>query len=225
MTDNLNLGDAISKAVAAKLDAAFVEKEVEARVARLVTDAVDSALRSYSKTGKLIQEKVEEALEVPGLDLPSYGQVVATMLKAQIEARVAELVAGRLAEDVDALLKLAPKTIKLSKIAEEMLKEHDNEAWGDLITVIVERSDYGGTWISLDEQTHYEDRQKYETRHRLLVSSNGTISALTVDKRDIKNTQHYGPIYGLAQRLRAYYAAQTIIEIDEDNVVIGRGDY
>ncbi|WP_152565762.1 hypothetical protein [Devosia riboflavina] len=221
------MGDIISATVAKQLDASFVEKEVETRVSKLVVEAVDRALRGYSETAKLIEKAVEEALRVERLDLPSYGTVVAHMVKAQIEANVSELVAGRLAEDVTELLKLAPKEIKLSEIAEEMLKPHrDDGSYGSVITVIVEQNEYGSTWLSLDEETHHEGaRAEYQCQHRILISKDGTISGGTIDNRDLKSTKHIGRTYGLGQKLRAYFACGTKIILDEDDVVTSVGDY
>ena len=93
MANAISLDEAISHAVAAKLDSAFVEKEIDIRVQKLVSKVVDRALRSYSETGKLIEQKIEEALRVDRLDLPSYGETVSKILKAQIEAKVSKLVA------------------------------------------------------------------------------------------------------------------------------------
>ncbi|MBN8845961.1 MAG: hypothetical protein J0H88_22205 [Sphingomonadales bacterium] len=93
------LSNLISAAVAARMTPEFIEKEVDARVDKLIVESVDRALRSYSDTGKLIEKAVEDALRVNSIDLPAYGEIVAAMLKAQIERRVAPLVAERLAAD------------------------------------------------------------------------------------------------------------------------------
>lgn len=225
MADTLNLGEAISRAVASKLDAAFVEKEIETRVEKLVIEAVDRALRSYSETGKLIEQKIEEALRVDRLDLPSYGETVSKILKAQIEAKVSELVAGKLASDMDELLNLAPKEVRLSTIVEEMLQPHrDDGKYGDVITVIVERSSYGSVWVYLDDEDAHSERDKHRCKHRLLISD-GKIASATLGHRDTKTSQHVGRAYGLEQKLRAYVACGTKIVIDEDAMVTSVGDY
>lgn len=221
MTDLANL---ISAAVVAKMTPEFIEKEVNTRVEKLIVESVDRALRSYSETGKLIEKSVEEALKVNKLDLPSYGEIVTQMLKAQIEERVAPLVAGRLAEDMDELLKLAPKEIKLSEIADMMRERHGGEAYGPVITVIVEENDYGSTWIYLDEDNHFENHKKYQCKHHILLSKDGTISSARCSERDAKKGW-IGMVYGIEQRLRAYVACGTRLIVDEDNVVTSVGDY
>jgi hypothetical protein len=224
MTDT-NLTELISRAVAERMTPEFIEKEVTTRIDKLIAEAVDRALRSYSDTGKLIEEAIADSLKVDRLDLPSYGHIVTQILKAQIEATVAPLVAGRLSADMEELLSLAPKEAKLSSIAEEMLKSHEGEAYGDVITVIVEHNDYGSAWVYLDEEQHYEGRDKYKAEIHLLISKDGTIASATINDRDLKNSKQIGRTYGLQQKVRAWVACGTVITLDEDYVSTSVGDY
>lgn len=133
----------ISAAVASKMTPEFVEKQVNSRLEKLVVEAVDSALCRFSNTGKMIEKAVHEALRVDRLDLPSYGSVVAGMLKSQIESQVSVLVAGKLAEDMAELLSIAPSEIKLSEIADGMRERHvgsHDHAYGPIISIVVEES-------------------------------------------------------------------------------------
>ena len=216
----------IADTVAAKLTPDFIEKEVNTRVEKLIVGSIDSALRSYSETGKLIEKAVADALQVGRLDLPSYGHVVSQMVKAQIELRVADLVQGRLAEDIEELLKLAPKEVKLSQIAEDMRKPYvDDGAYGEVITVIVAHSEYGSTWLYLDPDKHYAERDKYRCKHRILISQDGTISGAWLGEGSSKTEQWICTLYGLDQLIRAYVACNTRIIIDEDAVCTSVGDY
>lgn len=226
-TIDLHLGDTISKAVAAKLTPDFVEKQVLARVDKLIADAVDSALQTYSPTGKVIRHAVEQALKVDSLDLPSYGVAVSAMLREQIQALVSPLIAGRLAQDMEELLKLAPAEVKLSDIANAMLEEHDEDAYGELITVIVEPNQYssGGYWIYLDADEVRKDHEKYACAHRLGVDGDGKIYGATIAGADTKKSTRIGRAYGFEQKLRAYVACGTKLIIDEDYVSRGKGDY
>jgi len=220
MTDLTGL---ISAAVAAKMTPDFIEKEVNSRVDKLIVESVDKALRTWSDTGKLIEKAIEDALRVDRIDLPSYGVTVAAMVKSIVETRTAELISGRLAEDVEELLKLAPKTVKLSEIAAYMTD--GKEGYGPVITVIVHISDYGSIWIYLDEEEVIEERNKYRCRHRLHVDKEGRIVGAYLGERELKRDTYIGRAYGLEQRIRAYVACGTIMEIDEDNVITSVGDY
>lgn len=217
--------DLINKAVAEVMTPDFVKSQVANRVEKLVTEAVDDALRSYSDIGKQIKEAVHDSLRVNDLNLPSYGALVTGMIEKQVKDHAGALIDARLAEDIRDLLNIAPAEIKLSEIAKGMIKDRHDEGYGEVITVIVERSDYGSAWLYLDEEQHYPDRDKYQCRHSLLLSADGTISSARIDKRDLKDTQNIGRCYGLPDSIRAYYAAGTRIILDEDFVVTSVGDY
>jgi len=221
---DLNLSAAISAAVAAKMTPEFIEKEIDIRVGKLIEGAVESALRTYSDTGKLTTEKVTDALRVDKLDLPAYGSVVTAMLKEQIEARVAPLVAGQLAADMAELLNLAPKEIKLSEIADEMRKEHE-DGYGPVITVILDHHDYGSTSIYLDDRDVHEYKDKHRCEYTMHVGSDGKILGATLREKDLKSTARIGRDYGLGQKIRAWYACGTTIILDEDAVQTAVGDY
>lgn len=223
--ETTDLASLISNAVAARMTPEFIETEVIARTDKLIVESIDRAFRSYSDTAKLIEKAIEDALRVERLDLPTYGNMVAAMLKSQIEATVAPVIAGRLSEDVAELLQLAPAGIKLSQIAESMLKQHESGAWGEVITVIVERTEYGSTWVYLDEDAAHSQRDKYKCDYRLLIGKDGKIAGATLREHDIKSSKHFGSSYGLEQKLRAYFACGTVIEIDEDYVITSVGDY
>lgn len=225
-----NLADVISEAVTAKMTPDFVEEQINSRVDKLVRDAIDQALRTYSDNGKLIQSAVEDALKVDKLDLPSYGQTVTTMLKSKIEELVSPLVAGALERDMTDLLNLAPKTIKLSKIVEEMRQtyEDDGDRFGeDVVTCIIDETEYGSRWIYLDADEHYDFSEKYSAKARFLLSNEGTIFSGTLGSTDIERTRtlgsqgkrkEFGRHYGLEQKLLSYHACGTVIEVDEDAV-------
>lgn len=216
----------IADAVAAKLTPEFIVAEIDTRVSKLIVESVDKALRTYSDTGKLIEKAIEDALRVDRLDLPSYSSTVLGILKEQIEARVAPLVAGQLAADMDTLLHLAPTEIKLSKIAEDMItNRHAGDDWGEVITVILDETEYGSRWLYLDDEHHYDDRDKYKCDYHVLIGKDGKVSSATIRSRSMSDTKHVGVDYGLGQKIRAWHACGTAIELDVDNVVIGVGDY
>lgn len=225
MNSATDLTGIISAAVAAKMTPEFIEKEIDSRVEKLIIETIDRSFRSYSDLAKLIEAAVTEALKVEHLDLPSYGAMVTNMLKAQIEAMVHPLIAGRLAADMEELLSLAPAEVKLSEIATFMRKNHEGEGYGEVITVILEEATYGSSrWLYLDEKEHRRSPDKNRCPHRLLIGQDGIISGGWIGDEDITKKNWFGPSYGIAQRLRSYIACGTKIILDEDEVVVSVGD-
>lgn len=222
-----NLADIIHEIVTEKVTEDAVRQEVAKHVEKFVVDVISSQMRQYSDVGKAIEKALTESLRVDHLNLPSYGAMVQKLLKSQIEATVQPLIAGRLAEDMQQLLTLAPKTVKLSEIVKEMLEgcsAYQDGQTGDLVTCIVERTEYGSIWVYLDDDHHYPDREKYQSSTRLLIKEDGTISSGTCDTGDIGISKQsgkritFGRGYGLAQKVMSFYACGTVIEIDEDSV-------
>ena len=223
-TDTPELAAIISASIAAKMTPDFIREKIDARAEKLIDDAITDAMRSYGNIGKLVAKSVEDSLKVDRLDLPSYGHIVTSMLQAQIEALVHPLVAGQLAEDMEGLLKLAPKAIKLSDIVKTLVDDKDE--YGDVCTCVIERTDYGSVLIGLDETvvsetSSYLSQSKtiYKCEVQIHLSDKGTILSATFNGADMKTMRQVGHgRYGLEQRIRAYHACGTIIEVDEDNV-------
>lgn len=209
---NQTILDAFAQAVTPEL----IKERVAKHVDDLVKDALRDALSSYGETGKAIKAAVVDALKVNRLDLPSYGETVTKMLRAAIEAQVSEVIAGKLAEDMNDLLSLAPKTIKLSQIVKEMLDDNDIDFE---VYCKVEHTDYSSTWVFLHPSPC--DR-KYEADAQILIREDGTIASATLGGKDMKAIKSFGRTWGIEQKVRAYYACGTIIELDEDYVVTER---
>jgi hypothetical protein len=223
MAEASNLSGLISAAVAEKMTPEFIEKEVNSRVEKLIVESVGNALQRWSDTGKLIEKAIADCLRVDRLDLPSYGNVVAAMVKTQIEATVAPLIAGQLAADMDELLKLAPMEVKLSEIADEMRKQHEDK-YGEVITVILEHHEYGSTSVYLDEDEVRGRNERFRCDYNLHIDKDGRILSARINEQDIKSSQYLGRSYGLAQKIRAYFACGTTIILDESDVVTSVGD-
>lgn len=221
-----NLTNLISNAVAARLDGDFIEKEIQTRVDKLITESIDRALRTYSETGKLIEKAVEDALRVDRVDLPSYGSTVCKMIKAAIEHHVADVVQGRLKQDVEELLLLAPKTVKISEIAELMLESHKGgDEYGEVTSFIVKESNYKSRWLYLDDENVLQECDKYRCKYRLLVNEDGSISSVYISDKAARPENWVGRSYGFEQRLRAYVACGTRIEFDTEYPCTTVGDY
>ncbi|MED5545677.1 MAG: hypothetical protein VYD90_10540 [Pseudomonadota bacterium] len=214
----------IDAAVAATLTPDFIEKQITSRVEKLITNVIDDSMRSYGDLGKQIEAAVKQALRVADLNLPSYGALVTQILEREIKAKAANLIEGQLVEDVDRLLALAPKEIKLSKIAEMMIERHGNERWGKVITVLVDESRYNSTWIYLDEDENRSLDDKYRCKHRILLRDDGTISSAMIDHTG-SEAKWIGSGDWLGQLIRSWYACGTVIILDEDEVVTSVGDF
>lgn len=159
--------DLVQNALNSAVTPERIAEKVNVHVERAVDEAVRDAMTSWSGTGKAVKAALEGSLAVRSLDLPSYGHVVSEIVIRQVEARVAEVVSAKLAADLTDLLNLAPKTIRLSKLIEELIGPEGSEEalasgvsceveWSDMerwAKVVIRAKDHDG-WHDVDTTLH-----------------------------------------------------------------------
>jgi len=240
-----------SEALAKATTPEAIQPIIEKQISDSVKHAVESATRSYSKFGKELEKKIEEAIGLNDLDLPTYNTLICGIVQQVVDQNVADLVNGRLKSDLEDLLSIAPKTIKLSEIVKWMTDRHEGEGYGEVVPCEVRDKErysdselWGPCWeVFLDEDNHYSHRSIEQCEIRLIIDhgikedrsqSNdeirtGTIRQMISNGSSLARTGGGGFTtsrpYGLQQRLLALYAAETVIEIDEDEVAVSVGDY
>ncbi len=237
-----SFADLVQSSLNAAVTPERIAEKVNAHVEKAVDEAIADALRSWSDTGKAIAGALKNSLRVDELNLPAYGHVVTEILSRQIQARVSEVVAGKLAEDMERLLSLAPKRAKLSELVAELLGD-DGERYE--VYCRIEWSEYSSAWVYLSQE---KPSNKYEYDVRLLIGlpkkgddyacgevAEGKICSGTVKGSDLGKDVRFGwgtehkkqgtkfdCWFGFEQKILAMYACGTVIEIDEDAVVTER---
>jgi len=253
MTDTTtDIAKLAAEALAAATAPEKVREIVEREIGKTVEDAIKASVRSYSPFGRELEKKLEEAMGLNSLNLPSYSQMMTDLVQRLVQKHVADLVGARLEQDLIDILRIAPKTIKLSEIAAAMREGHEGD-YGDVITCHVENDDrhesddfWGPSWtVYLDDREHHRDPKNASVRLQISHGvrdkagppkhelTTGTIWRIDSDGRTVTTAASAGwhgtfrrpdKVYGVAERLLAYYAAGTIIEIDDDNIVTSVGD-
>ena len=236
------LNDLVSSAVLKTVTPEYIDAKVQEHVDKLVDDAIRESLTSWSDTGKLIKKTIGEALAIKNLNIPSYGHTVCQILEAQIQARVADVLGAKLAEDMTDLLSLAPKRVKLSNLIEDLLKEDDYNDGFDVVHMEIEYGEYDSCWLCISKS---EPRSTHAADIHLLISLSkkrddyqqdetheGTISCGSVKGSDLKkdfrfgygssSQREVGRWFGLEQKILAMYAVGTVIELDEHACVLSK---
>lgn len=253
MAENINTDIAAlaAEALAGATAPEKVREIVEREIGKTVEDAIKQSVRSYSPFGRALEKKLEEAMGINDLNLPSYGQVLTDLVQRLVQKHVSDLIGARLEDDLTEILKIAPKTIRLSEITNKMLE--DAVDYGREITCIVEDEDqsdpnfWGPSWtVYLDDAQHTQNKREASVKMRISHGvrdksgppssqlTTGKIWSIEADGRRVTADKGAGwhgtfrrpdKVYGLAERLLAYYAAGTVIDMDVDNVVTSSEDY
>lgn len=200
---------------------AVVEKKIES----LVIDAIDSAFR-WGDTRKQIEEAVKATLAIDHpLTLPSHGAMIMAILRQKIDAQVHELVAAKLDQEMDEILGMAPKEVKLSEIIDLMRKNIDeHERYGTHMTCIIEKSEHwtGTLYIHLDPD---EDVRKYDCDLQISVDKDGKIFSLKCDRKDPKTSIVMGYQSAYKRLALAAYCCGSRFIIDTQDPNTGIGDF
>lgn len=240
------LNEQVLEAVQAVMTPEYVADRIQQHVTKLLDDAIQKALSSWSPTGKEIDRAVQESLRVVDLDLPSYGHVVSQILEAQIQLRVSEVVSAKLSQDTENLLKLAPKQVKLSELIADLLAKEDDSCSCDPaeVSLEIEHTEYSSCWVYIHPGSKPKSQYDYDVR--LLVSLPkraegykgdeplvGVISQGHVRGTDLKKdvrfgygAEHYGQKrefgrwFGFEQKILAMYAVGTQITLDEHDCIL-----
>ena len=197
---------------------AFMRSKVQDSVKR----HIESALASYSKLGKQIEEAVEKALRIDGkLDLPSYNQMIIKFVELQVqnlaETAIQKTAAARLKE----LLTPAPEKIKLSELLEQYRKELEEEqddgcvCYGDdedlsIGCSVTDRETGGFRGISLREKASDKNESIY-----IGITKEGKVYHIRFADQAIETKLFVGPVYGFERMVYQMKAAGTIIEVDD----------
>lgn len=202
-----------------------LRQHVETQIAKAVKETVDRAF-SYGDVRKQIDKVVIDALHIgSGLDVPSYGAMVMAVLRQKLDAQLHDLINNRLAVEMDDILQLAPKEVKLTGVIKAMIDDLDpHDRYGTCVTCIIEESEYspGSHRIYLDQASN---TRKYDCQTQLYVTDTGNIFHLKLDEKDVKNTVIVGKFYGYQKMVFQAYCCGSKFIIDDMEPSTGIGDF
>lgn len=211
---------AVEYAIRKLVDSGSIEEVIEKKIAETVSRLIEEQLSSYSPFGKAVNEKIKEALSVDyeRVSIPAYNAMIADVVVRKVHEYVATTGVANIEETLGAILKPAPKQIKLSEIIEKFKEDvverfdYDPEKHTK-ITVYFDdaREHWDSRWIYLDREA---DTKKYECEFSFLINCRGNIAFLRFKGRNTKEDVFIGGYYGFERVLFDLHAAQTKVEID-----------
>ena len=196
---------------------------VDARIEKTIEDSVDKALHVYGPVGKQISDAVTASLKVTNLDLPAYGVMLMNIVRAKISERIDEIAAAHIAREVDEMLNLGAREVKLSSIVKQMVEGQElHERFGSHVTCIVEYRDRDYTSIGLDEESR---KSLYECEAQVHVNADGKIYHLVIHGVDMSKTIVLQRLHDWKRTVMALYATGGKLIVDEDHVSTAIGDF
>lgn len=218
------LQQAVTESFNKIIESRVIEAAIEKKLTETIGAIIDSELRSYSDFGKQLSEHVKSALQVDfsHLGLASYNDIILKMIRRQVDGQIGNVIAAQVEAQMKDLLAPAPAEITLSKLISNFIEFSKSDACScdapERISLHVEKSSYGGHWISFDEKP---GKTPYQCDYRLGVSDpDGKIFALHLEQRDTRKALFVGPIYGFERSLFQMHVAGTklIVDGNEDDI-------
>jgi len=221
-----NLTAFITDAVTRHTSEDAIRDLVDKNVGAIVKRSIDDAFRSYGDVGKQIEAAVVKALALPDdLDVPAYGHMVLAVVNAKLDEKLNDLLKGQISAQLDEMLSIAPPVLKLSDVVEAMREHRKSEAEWDhcsTFTAEVEEGSYSSTWIRLDCQKRetsslYSSRPEkhfHEVRFLANTKEASSISALSIDKREVDSTYRLNHMPKWKRMIFAAYCCKTPFLID-----------
>lgn len=220
-----NLHDMLVAEVAKQTSQEAVRALVEKNIADIIKRSVDSAF-SWGDVKKSIEKAVEGALEIKApLEIPSYSNMILGLLRGMIDDRLSDLINERIATDLEDILKLGKKEIKLSELVKALIDDQDKESrYHSNVTCIVVENEYTAGYhrIYLDPD---ENTAKYSCKLQISVDSEGTIYSLTIDGKDAKTRIHVGYMAGWKKQVFALFITGGKFVLDDTDPCTSIGDW
>lgn len=219
---SIDLQSMVNAAMVKMHEEGAIQKIVEEKMAKTVSNIVDDVLGSYSDFGKQVKEVVKQslAIDVDKMELPTYNVLVRNVVRERLDQLVHVQGIELLKARMDEIFKTVEPEMKLSEIVEnwkEALNE-DLERDGEHITVTWEPSTYssGGGWLYIDDE---EDKSNYQCDLRAGINRDGTIYALHWKSHDLlKEIKTTWAIDSIGEQFFRMHAAGSKIIVDIDDV-------
>lgn len=216
------LQNVVSTAFANIVASGAIEKAVEEKLKKTITEAIDSELRSYSDFGKIIGERIKQSLQInfDTLGLPGYNDLILKIVSQQLEANMSSALTEHIQERMAELLAPAPASIELSALVTEFIKLETERAahtpTGDEFTLIVKRDTSVRSmrfeYVYLDPDAY---KSEFQCKYQIRIVD-GVVSNVTFNDVDPSKKLFIGKLYGFERRLFQLYASGTELILDDE---------
>lgn len=195
-----------------------LEEIIRAKVEKTLEEVVQDAVRSYSDFGKGLKEEINKAFKInfERISAVDYNHIVVTIVKEQLDKNLLTSVKEPIIEEINGYLgELEKKEWRLSEIVDKLKETIDDRGDGGEITLHVERSNYGSTYIYMDVE---EGKRQHDCEYYFSLTTKTGIPYMFRSGKwhphngDLRVDTLHGSFEKLLFRL---YAQKCTIIIDE----------
>lgn len=197
-----------------------IEAAIQEQIGKSIASAIKDQIGGYnSEFSKKINERVKSLIDVnlDEIDLPSYRQLIADIIKQRVGAVMSKEFTEQLDKDISELLQPAPAEITLEQLLEEFTKYHidyygRDDLRGNKFTLAIEWSDRNDGYVDV-----FIDKDANTSNHICdihLRIRNGEIWGLKLNGDDFKRNIFAGPLFNFEKWLFQMYTAKTRLIID-----------
>lgn len=210
----MDLEKLINEKVTETLDNKLTEL-ISDKVHKCIDTILSDLFRSYGSLSKQLEEQLKTSLQInlSQVGIETYNERVMKAVKASLDKIMDERAVKMVEEQVAELVSYSfREEIKMSELVDEFAKSF---RWqdGDYMepTIIIEQSNYGTTYISLDEES---DKDRYKCAYQLSIDKMNKV--WSYECRGYFGKKDNMAIHGDFEKLMfALYANKTKIVIDE----------
>lgn len=196
----------------------FIEAQIKSAIEKTVKETIESCLRSYSDTGKLIEEKMKKALSLGATDwsLPEYNQLVATWVMDMVNKTLIVEGKAQIEKNLIEFFKpLEKNEWNISEIIEKFREDLSEDGEHGEITFLVKVDNTPREYVDFyfDKE---EGKDRFECRYSLRVNKSG-IWAANIDG-DEAGKMKSPCLYGFDSFLFQLFATKAKVIDDSDCV-------
>jgi hypothetical protein len=225
LTINLNIEDAISKAINSEVMAPVIEKAVFGAVKSAIEDATGYSSEFRKNLHKQLVTTLPHGLDLN--DLAKFQHILNQAMTAVVNGANNDTVSAAMTYAVKAVLPEVEPVVKVTELL-ELAREEFHVDPNEEFYAFYEESEYGGGYLYLDSDpkpghSRYSlgngDREscKYSAKYRIAFNKEGEAYSMKLADQDLLPNKLPHAISRFDTLLLAMYVGRTRLEVDCDD--------
>jgi hypothetical protein len=196
-----------------------IEELIQNKVKESLSKAIEEFFRSYGDFQKDLEKTLGEKMKVnlEEMEIPDYNKLILQYIEKEIDNTMAEQGIEKIKENLNDLLKSAPKEIELQDIVNKYIENNDEELREDYIGVIYYDYEFSSIEGYVDIKLNIDkpdsfDKPDLRFTLKEIEENKYEIFRIDFDGLEIKDDfTLVGRLYGIEKFMFKLWAAGTVI--------------